>query len=485
MGYKFGGGGGVPAPVAVWADAERAALPSPERPPPRVTPDELLSIADDVVARARPDEELEAVVSWSHDTEIRAADGEVEHFVESDSAGLGVRIVRDGRTGMAWVGHLGDREAFDECIAEARDNAAFGTPDPDAGLARPDGVAPVTLDLFDPRLAEVATDAKIELAVALERAILDADPRMVGLEASDYADSVAAGAIATTTGIRVAGADTSAYLGAWALAEDDSGTTTGFGFSIGRSTEDLRLEPAAADAVNRCLSMLGAAKAPSERLTVVFDPYVTSQFLGLVAELLSGEAVLRGRSAFAGRVGESVASPLVTLIDDPTDPLAPTADDTDGEGLATRTVPLISGGVLGGYLHNAYTARASGVTSTGSAQRGGHKGVPGVGPRVAKLTGGSGGLADVLARVGDGLLVTELSGLHSGVNPVSGDLSVGVEGRRIRNGELAEPVREVTIGSTLPRMLHDVVAVGADTTYFPWDATGVSLAVSDVTMSGT
>ena len=191
-------------------------------------------------------------------------------------------------------------------------------------------------------------------------AILDADPRMVGLEASDYADSVAAGAIATTTGIRVAGADTSAYLGAWGLAEDDSGTTTGFGFSIGRSTEDLRLEPAAADAVNRCLSMLGAAKAPSERLTVVFDPYVTSQFLGLVAELLSGEAVLRGRSAFAGRVGESVASPLVTLIDDPTDPLAPTADDTDGEGLATRTVPLISGGVLGGYLLFEYGRYVSG-----------------------------------------------------------------------------------------------------------------------------
>ena len=88
MGYKFGGGGGVGGPVAGWADAERAALSSPERPPPRVTPDELLSIADDVVARARPDEELEAVVSWSHDTEIRAADGEVEHFVESDSAGV-------------------------------------------------------------------------------------------------------------------------------------------------------------------------------------------------------------------------------------------------------------------------------------------------------------------------------------------------------------------------------------------------------------
>ncbi|UDY34856.1 TldD/PmbA family protein [Dermatobacter hominis] len=450
-----------------------------------MTPEELLSVADGVVGRAKPGEELEAVVTWSHDTEIRAADGEVEHFVESDAAGLGVRIVRDGRTGVAWVGSLGDEAAIEECIVEARDNAEFGTPDPHAGLAVPDGVAAAALDLFDDRLERVPTAAKIELAVDLERRILDADPRMVGLEASDYADAVSAGAIATTTGIRVCGADTSAYVGAWALAEDDSGTTTGFGFSVGRTTEDLLVEPAAADAVRRCLTMLGASKAPSERLTVVLDPYVTSQFLGLVAELLSGEAVLRGRSAFAGRVGEQVASPLVTLVDDPTDALAPSADDTDGEGLACRPVDLLSGGVLQGYLHNAYTARATGTTSTGSAQRGSHRSVPGVGPRVAKLLGGSGTSEQVIAAVGDGLLVQEVAGLHSGVNPVSGDLSVGVEGVRIRGGELAESIREVTIGSTLQRMLLDVQAVGADLTYFPWDAAGVTLAIADVTMSGT
>lgn len=450
-----------------------------------MTPEELLDIADRVLERARPGEELEAVVTWSHDTEIRAVDGDVEHFVESDSAGLGVRIVRDGRQGAAWVGSLDDAAAIEECVVEARDNSEFGTPDPHAGLAVPDGVPFQSLTLFDERLERVPTAHKIELAIELERRILDADPRMVGLEASDYADSVAAGAVATTTGIRAAGADTSAYLGAWALAQDDSGTTTGFGFSVGRSAEDLDVTPAAADAVRRCLTMLGAVKVPSERLTVVFDPYVTSQFLGLVAELLSGEAVLRGRSTFAGRVGETVASPLVTLFDDPTDPLAPTADDTDGEGLATRRVPLVVGGVLRSYLHNAYTARSSGTTSTGSAQRSGHKGAPGVGPRLASLSPGPRSASDVMTEVSDGVLVHELAGLHSGVNPVSGDLSVGIEGVRLRGGEPAESIREVTIGSTLQRMLLDVVAVGDDLTYFPWEATGVTMAVADVTLSGT
>ena len=91
----------------------------------------------------------------------------------------------------------------------------------------------------------------------------------------------------------------------------------------------------------------------------------------------------------------------------------------------------------------------------------------------------------MVAGVGDGLLVRELSGLHSGVNPTSGDLSVGVEGRMIRGGELAEAVREVTIASTLPRMLLDIVALGDDLTLFPWESAGVTLAVADVMMSGT
>lgn len=449
-----------------------------------MTPDELLVVADRLVDRAEAGEQLEAVVTWSHDTEIRAYDGEVEHFVAAESAGVGIRIIRDGRQGVAWAGTL-DESALADCVADARDNAAFGTPDEHAGLAEPDGVAVTELPLFDERLLLVPTEDKIALAVDLERRVLAGDPRMAGIESADYADSVSASAIVSTTGIRSAGAETSTFVGAWALAGDDDGMTTGFGFSAGRSVEDLLVERAAAEAVARCVEMLGASKAPSERLTVVLDPYVTSQFLGLVAEMLSGESVLRGRSPFAGRLGDEVAAPMVTLVDDPLDVAAPSASDADGEGLACRPVDLVVDGGLRGYLHNAYTARSMGTASTGSAQRGSHRSVPGVGPRVVKLRPGTATAEEVLASVGDGFLVREVSGLHSGVNPVSGDLSVGAEGRRIRAGQLAEPVREVTIGSTLQRMLLDVVAVGSDLTYFPWESTGVTLAVADVTMSGT
>ena len=369
-----------------------------------MTPEELQVIADRVVDMAAPGEQVEAVVTWSRDTEVRAHGGEVEHFVASESTGVGIRVVAGGRQGLSWAGVLDDA-ALVETLSEARDNAGFGTPDPHAGLAEPDGVEAVELANYDERLTEVPPEHKIELALELERLVNGGDSRMFGVESADYADSIAAGAIASTTGVRTASRETSAYVGAYSLAGADEEMTTGFGFSVARSAQDLDVAAAASDAVQRAVRMLGARKVPGRRLTVVLDPYVTSQFLGLVAEMLSGEAVLRGRSPFAGRVGEQVAAPSVTLFDDPTDPRAPSASDVDDEGLACRRVPLITGGQLDGYLHNAYTARATGTRSTGSAQRGSHRGVPGVGPHAVKLAPGAASAEEVLAAVGEGLLV--------------------------------------------------------------------------------
>ena len=187
---------------------------------------------------------------------------------------------------------------------------------------------------------------------------------------------------------------------------------------------------------------------------------------------------------FAERLGESVGSSLLTLIDDPTDVRSFTATDADGEGLAARRNVLIENGVLQKFVHNAYSARRAGTVSTGNAVRG-FKSTPSVGCLSVSLVPGISEPAALIAGIDDGVLVQEVSGLHSGVNPVSGDFSTGAEGLRIRNGELAEPVREFTIASTLQKMLRDVQAVGSDLQFLPMNATGVSLVVADLTVSGS
>ena len=161
----------------------------------------------------------------------------------------------------------------------------------------------------------------MELARELERLSLAGDGR-VGVESSDYADVMAEGAVVTSTGIRVAGRESGCYVMVSTLAAEGDETQTGFGFSVGRRLADLDVAQAATDGIDRAIRLLGAIKPDSERVTVVLDPWVTAQLLSVLSEALTGEAVLKGRSLFAGREGEQVASALFTLVDDPTNPLA-------------------------------------------------------------------------------------------------------------------------------------------------------------------
>lgn len=450
---------------------------------------ELLDLAESVVAAAQPGEGIEAYVARGHDTDIRAYDGEVESLSSASSAGVGVRVVLSGgeegnRVGFAWAGSL-DPAVVEATVKEARDNAAFATPDPHMVLAEPDGVAPAELDLWHSGFASATTDDKVELALRLERQVRQADPRIRQVDSADYGDGSVEVAIASTTGIRATTRRTSAYLSVSAIAGDGGDSQTGSGFTVGRAFADLDPDRAAADAVDRAVRMLGAGKARSGRCTVVFDPRVVSTVLSVVSAALSGEAMVKGRSFFAGRVGEPVAVPAVTLVDDPTDARAYGAARYDGEGLATRRNVLIEDGVLRGFVFDTVSARRAGTVSTGSAVRGGFAGTPGAGCRAVQLRPGQRDQAAILAEVGEALYVQSITGVHSGVNVVSGDFSVGAEGLMVRGGELAEPVREVTVAGTLQRMLQSVLHVGGDVEWLPGVAAGLTLAVGDMQLSGS
>lgn len=445
---------------------------------------DLYDVADLVVEGSEGDEQVEAYVTHLRETQVRVYEGEVEQLSVAEGMGVGIRVVRDGRVGFAYCGTF-DPESVRATLADARDNAAFAEPDEWAGLPGPDDVEPADLDLWRDDLLDVPTDRKVAMAVELENAVRAADARITGVESCDYADTAGELVVASTTGIRRSARTTGCQLVAYALADDDGESSqNGFGFSLGRTFDELDVSAAAADAAHRTTRMLGATKPRSDKLTVVLDPWVTAQLLGIVAGTLSAEEVVKGRSLFADRIGEVVATSDLTLIEDPTDPRSWSATPIDDEGIATRRVPLIENGVLQGFVHSGWTARRMGTSSTGSAVRGGFKSTPAADCRAAALVPGTVSPEDLIAGIDDGLLVQDVSGLHSGVNPVSGDLSTGAQGLRIRGGALAEPLREFTIASTLQRLLQDVVAIGSDLTWLPMSAAGLSLVIADVAISG-
>ena len=442
----------------------------------RRTVDDLQAIADAIVAEARPGEQIEASVSRSQGTDVRVRHGEVEHFVASQSQGIGVRVIVEGRTGTASAGTL-DAASWREVLAEARENAELGTPDEWAGLAEPDGVPIVEQQLWDDRLAEYPVADKIDIARSLEAIAVAADPR-VRIDDANYSDGSTERAFATTTGIRLSGRSNGCHASVSVMAEENGETQTGWAYAVGDNPDLFDLDEAGRIAASRATRLLGAVKPASRRTTVVLAPMVTAQFLGIIGSTLNGESVVKGRSIFADRLGEAVANPLITLIDDPTDPRAYTATEFDGEGLAARRNVLIEDGVLRMFTHNSYSARRAGTRSTGNASGGG------VGCLALQLVPGTATQEELISGVDEGVLIESVQGLHSGVNPVSGDFSTGASGMMIRQGRIAEPVREFTIASTLQRMLQDVVAVGGDVDWLPMRAAGVSLVISGVTMSG-
>jgi len=444
---------------------------------------DLLGLVDRVAGWAAPGEQVEAYAARGHHTEVKVFDGDVESLSSADTSGIGVRVVVGGRQGFAYAGSL-DESVLAETLAEARDNAGFGTVDEFLGLASPDGVEAADLDLFHPELAAFPAGRKVELALEVERATRAADTRIRGVETASYGDTVAESALASTEGIRTSARRTICYVTADAIAREGTESQTGYGYSVARQPGDLDVAKAAGDAAERATRMLGARKPASRRVTVLFDPLITARFLGVLSAALSGEAALKGRSMFAGREGEAVAVPLLTLADDPTEPRAFGSGPYDAEGLASRRNVLIEDGVLQSFLHNTYTGRRSGRPSNASAVRGGFKSTPGVGSRALVLSPGRQSQEELMADAGEGLLVQSVTGMHSGANPVSGDFSVGVEGLMVRGGSPAEPVREATVASTLQRMLLDVVAVGGDVEWLPGGSAGVTLVIKDVTLSG-
>jgi PmbA protein len=178
-------------------------------------------------------------------------------------------------------------------------------------------------------------------------------------------------------------------------------------------------------------------------------------------------------------------SSALSLIDDPTDSRALSADRYDDEGLASRRNELVRDGVLLGFVYDSTSASRAGVQSTASGVRAGYASGPVAACRALLLSGReTSTFEDVVTRVHDGLYVQSVTGVHSGVNPISGDFSVGIEGIIIRDGALAEPVREATIASTLQKMLLSIAHVADDVQWLPGNAAGQTIAISGMMLSG-
>ena len=443
---------------------------------------ELTELARSVVARARPGEQVEVYAARGRSTTVRAHEGRVESLKSGSSAGVGVRVVFDSRQGFASAG-AADLEIALAMLDEARENASLAEPDPFVGLVSPDGVSLPAFGLLDPSLTLLTDQQRIDMAIEVERLARSLDSRIEGVRVAAFSDAWGEAAVVSTEGIDVWSDGGSCSVAVSPLARDGSETQIGSGVDAARAPGLLDIGRAARDGVERAVSMLGASKPASGRMAAVFDPRVTASLMGIVAGTLSGDRVNRGRSPFADRLGDLVASQALTLVDDPTDPSSLAADLHDGEGLATRPNVLIDSGRLDRFLYHSESARRAGTSSTASAVRS-SRSTPSVGYQALRMEPGSSSTQQLLADAGEAILIEAINGIHSGVNAISGDISVGIQGHMIRDGMICEPVREATMATTIQRLLFDIVQVGAEVEMLPGGTVTAPLLVESVSISG-
>lgn len=411
------------------------------------------------LARKFGAETAEGFVSQSEELNIEVREGQVENLKLAREQGLGIRALMGGRMGFAFTSDLSP-EAIEKTASLAVEMAAQASADAHNGFPRPFAGYP-RLDLYDAAIAETPLENKIELAREVEAAGRAYDPRVQVTEACAYHQSLAHVHVANSLGLAAEFAASVCGGHAVLVAAEDGDYQTGFGLQYAWHLPDVAAGKIGREAAQRAVQMLGARNVEAQEVPVVFDPYVMAGFLGILAPALTGQAVQKGKSVFAGRLGQQVGSPRVTIIDSGLNTAGIGASPFDGEGVPSRETVLVKEGRLAAFLHNTYTAAKEGTASTGNGNRGSFRSVPEVGPTNFYLAPGDLTPDRLIGDIQKGFYVTQVMGMHT-ANPVSGDFSVGAAGLWIENGELAYPVRGAAIAGNIGDLLTEIEGVADD-----------------------
>jgi PmbA protein len=433
-----------------------------------------------------------ALDSGATDAECTVVEGEefsavvrmrsLETLKDAGSRAAGLRVLVGQRVGSSYTSDL-SAEGIRKMVDSAIELAAISSEDPHAGLPDPSefGALPGDLQLYSNDISSVDTDSRIEQARQTEEAAFAADPRITNSEGASFDAYSGERVFANSRGFLGSYRTSSCSLSTTPVAREGESMERDYWYSSARKYS--RIETPAQigrRAAERTVRRLGARKVPTQKVPVIFDPQTARSLLSSIFDAVEGDSIYRQASFLAGKLGERVASENVTIIDDGTLPGLFGTSPCDDEGVPSRRTVVIERGVLKSYLLNAYTARKLGMKTTGNAARG-ITGNTGVGHGNLFLEAGNVEPYDLIRGIGTGLYVTELIG--SGVNIVTGDYSRGAAGQWIEHGDFAYPVSEITIASTLQRMLMDLQSVGNDLE-FRGSVASPTIVIAEMTVSG-
>ncbi|MGI6315114.1 MAG: TldD/PmbA family protein [Christensenellales bacterium] len=385
---------------------------------------------------------------------------EVEDYRVSSSRGLSFRGLFGGKMGYSYTEVL-DEEAVTMLVERACQNAALLEGD-DPSFLYDGGLGEYReMKLFEDSLEEVSPGDKILAAMKMEAAAA-AHPQVTAVGHCTVATSRAVLRIVNSAGLDLKTRENFVQAYLMPVVKDGKASVDGIAFYAGRDWKAFDPEKTAKKAVENALSKRGAFSVPAGNMPVLLDPEVLGDMLGAFGDMFSAEAAQKGLSRLAGREGEKIAASCFTLTDDPWLETGFASSPFDAQGVPTSPKDVIAEGRLTTLLHNLETAAKAGVTTTGNAAKPGYKGKVGVAASNWRVKPGSRNTEDILEDMGRGIIVTEVSGLHSGANAVTGDFSLTALGYLVEEGVKTRPVNQITIAGNFYDLLRDIAEV-ADT----------------------
>src|SRR5688500_471036 len=426
--------------------------------------------------------EVYVVSTVGFNTTVRL--GKIERLQQSITKGLGLRVIKNGAMANTYTTDFTDR-AVKDLAKDTMQIVQVSNADKDNGLAPKEmlGSYEGKLMLFDESIAKLTPEKKIEMARSAEEVGLKFDKRIKNASGTSWNDSRSQITLANSDGFTGQYPMTQASLSVSLLAEDEDGTKQTDGhYTFGRYLNTLASPQAIGEeAGRRVIRKLGGRKVKSAVVPVVLDPRVASFLLGDVFGAASGSSIYRRMSYLIDKVGQQIASPMITIVDDAIMPDGVASRPFDAEGVRSSNVVVVEKGVLKQYVCDSYAARRLNLKPSGNASRS-YQGNPNVGSTNLYIKNGDTSPADIIKSVKSGLYLDRVGG--QGMNSTTGDFSMGASGQWIENGELTHSVQEITVAGNVMKVLGNVKAVGNDLSFKLGTTAAPTMLIGEMTIGG-
>jgi len=400
----------------------------------------------------------EVYIEQGRNLSIQVRNGEVETVQEAASHGVGFRVFVKKRMAFSSCNDF-EEKALENAIERAIEFAKSTTADENNVLPEDKGITEVE-GLYDPQIAKISMEEKIELAKKVEKLAMK-DPRITKSAGSGYGEGEGEFYLANSHGLLKSSRQSGCSMGVEVVAEKGEQKSSGGEYCSRRFYSDLKPpEKVAEKAARDAYEMLDTRMVKTQKAVVIFDPDVAFAILGGILGATNGEKVLQGASFLAKKMNQKIGSELLTIIDDGTRQKGLASAPFDGEGVPTQKRIIIERGVLKGFMYNTIVARRAGVKSTGNASRGDFSSLPDIGPHNFYVKAGETPPEEIIRATKVGLLLKEVTGY--GINPINGNFSGGAGGFWIEEGKIAFPVKGLTIAGTAEEMLNGIDLIGND-----------------------